>query len=196
MPELRRLLRGWAFTCAEYERCVAGDFVCDYHERAQIGFLAAAAWRSGGVALEEWRTEKTNPLNAARNGRGDLWVQMKGLCAHFEAKHARIVISVRVAEAARAARSRLRVAQCDVCDLRCGPGERRLGVLFVAPTISRKHQHQAESLLGAWLNGLREQKLNFAFAFKSTWPVIPRGSDDITPGIALLVGRARRAPSA
>ena len=80
------LLRAWADVCADYQRIV-GDLPWYYHERAQIGFLAAAAWRLGGVALEEWRTDKISHDGPSRNGRGDLWVQLKSGAWHIEAKH-------------------------------------------------------------------------------------------------------------
>jgi hypothetical protein len=42
------------------------------NERASIGILAAAVWKCGGVALEEYSTRKTNKKEH-RTGRCDLF---------------------------------------------------------------------------------------------------------------------------
>ncbi len=46
-----------------------------YHERTSVGFLAAAAWSVGGVALEEYSTIKTRDGKKYR-GRCDLYVRL------------------------------------------------------------------------------------------------------------------------
>lgn len=51
-----------------------------YNERANIGFLAAAAWREKGwVALEEFRSDKKHRLEKGKlsKGRGDLYVGLR-----------------------------------------------------------------------------------------------------------------------
>jgi len=59
-----------------------------YGERASIGFLAAAAWQSGAVALEEWGTHKYKSKKRCR-GRCDLYIFHKNQEFYVEAKFMR-----------------------------------------------------------------------------------------------------------
>lgn len=62
-----------------------------YRERTHIGFLAAAVWKAGGVALEEYSTDKfreTNKGSQKGNGRCDLFFRIKKQGYTLEAKHA------------------------------------------------------------------------------------------------------------
>jgi hypothetical protein len=56
-----------------------------YTERPNVGLLAAAVWRSGGRALEEFRTNK-NGDGKPVYGRCDLWLEAKGTSFECEAK--------------------------------------------------------------------------------------------------------------
>jgi hypothetical protein len=192
MFELRPLLKSWVSVCRTYGRCVDGDDVWHYHERAQTGFLAAAAWKARGVALEEWRTEKKSPNGDSRDGRGDLWIQLEDVCAHIEAKHVWCPLSNNVEREVERIKASLGRARHDACEISCGPGERRLGVLFAAPIVRRTAISNGKSQLDSWLAGLQRSRLNFAWAMDSQcWR--SKGNDDVVPGVALLVGRARRA---
>ena len=53
-------------------------------EMTNIGFLAAAAWRLGGVTIQEF--EVTRPQD--KKGWGDLWIKLDQLGCHIEAKGA------------------------------------------------------------------------------------------------------------
>ena len=67
-PVLEEALR--LFTA--YRRREAKDSAHWYNERATLSVLAAAAWKSGGIALEEYSLRKHD----GRAGRADLWVKM------------------------------------------------------------------------------------------------------------------------
>ena len=63
------------------------DFAHNYSERPQVGFVAAAVWLAGGVALEEWKTKKIGG-EESHTGRCDLWFSLPGKGSyHAEAKH-------------------------------------------------------------------------------------------------------------
>lgn len=63
-----------------------------HNERAQVGFLAAAVWRMGGVALEEYRTSRTldegseATIDDTTPGRCDLYFNVDSLDYVVEAK--------------------------------------------------------------------------------------------------------------
>lgn len=81
LPGWERLLPAWIRIHAAYTDAFVpqdGELSLYYRERPQIGFLAAAAFAAGGVALEEWGTEKNEGY-----GRNDLWVR---LCPQTEAE--------------------------------------------------------------------------------------------------------------
>ena len=63
------------------------DSAFGYSERPQVGFLAAAAWRAGGVALEEWGTRKGDET-VQSYGRNDLWIRLGAVEWSIEAKSA------------------------------------------------------------------------------------------------------------
>ncbi|MDP3722784.1 MAG: hypothetical protein Q8R91_04725 [Candidatus Omnitrophota bacterium] len=50
-------------------------------EETNIGFLAAAAWRLGGVALQEFTVTRPEA-----KGQGDLWIKLGEMGCHIEAK--------------------------------------------------------------------------------------------------------------
>lgn len=75
LPGWIRLLRSWATVHNEYLNSFpAGGFetAWGFRERPQVGFLSAAAFRCGGVSLEEWATQKSNG-----RGRNDLWLRLQ-----------------------------------------------------------------------------------------------------------------------
>lgn len=65
---------------------IRGDIALWYRERPQVGLFAAAVWKSGGIALEEYGTTKLE-AGAARRGRGDLFIKIAGTGYLCEAKH-------------------------------------------------------------------------------------------------------------
>jgi len=89
------LLEEWIFAIEKYCRMSGGEAPYWFTERANVGLLAAAAWRAGAVALEEFQHEKSEPDisetgNTAepitKNGRCDLWVCHGTKSERIEAK--------------------------------------------------------------------------------------------------------------
>lgn len=68
-------------TDSEYTDCLYW-----YNERANVGALASAAWLSGGVALEEYSSDKEDEKSGQFQGRRDLYFDYDGHCILCEAK--------------------------------------------------------------------------------------------------------------
>jgi len=91
LKPLEEVLRQWVKIMSEYSNAVSttegGDAPYQYTERANIGLLAAAAWRTKGwVALEEFQKDKHHD-DGVKNGRADLWVYNGNKSYLVEAKY-------------------------------------------------------------------------------------------------------------
>ena len=71
-----------------YSRVMGGeDAIYMYTERTCVGLLAAAAWRCGWVALEEYQLEKHDANKSRRLGRADLYMASEYTEDSVEAKY-------------------------------------------------------------------------------------------------------------
>lgn len=96
LAELRPVLKNLAWVHNEYTDQLAqpkklNDCTFWHRERPQVGWFAAAVWKSGGVALEEYKATKLSD-GANTLGRGDLYFRFKGTGYLCESKHAWISI--------------------------------------------------------------------------------------------------------
>jgi hypothetical protein len=94
LPGFGRLLESWLNVHRKYCAGISPELPWEYTERPQIGLLSNAAVLVGGIALEEWSTEKMSDQGKKGYGRNDLWLR---LCPpsnrkdyQIEAKHARL----------------------------------------------------------------------------------------------------------
>lgn len=128
-----------------------------YRERTHVGIIAAASWKAGFLALEEWAAEKTREGGSGR-GRCDLWIAQENI--HIEAKHkwcnvpgsnrSSISISNTIKEAINNA-SHLNVEQSSGI-----PGH-RLAFTFLAPIIEAHRDHiDPDHATKIWLEQLNE----------------------------------------
>lgn len=70
----------------EYAKLVPNDAAFWYREETNIGLLAAAAWRLGGIALSEYADQRTCN-EGPYDGRVDLWLRTQdGASFVIEAK--------------------------------------------------------------------------------------------------------------
>lgn len=82
-----QLLSNWITCIQDYIDIWDGnDLPYWYNERANVGVLAGAAWKSGMTALEEFQTEKVANDGENSKGRNDLYVANKSIGAYIEAK--------------------------------------------------------------------------------------------------------------
>jgi hypothetical protein len=152
---LQDILQKWLITQSRYAGKVKGDYSWNYRERTCIGFLAAATWLSGGVALEEWKTEKKKGRHTCY-GRCDLWIRHMRTDFFIEAKHSHVAFQHgRHNDAVSYLKKRLRVAVKDAKKqpVDCSSRVKRLGVLFVGAKFYSK---DAESLTRTRAAGLKK----------------------------------------
>jgi hypothetical protein len=67
-----------------------------YRERAHVGFFATAVWMAGGVALEEYVSEKKRPDGTRYTGRSDLCFALPSGDYVAEAKHTRAELPIQL----------------------------------------------------------------------------------------------------
>jgi hypothetical protein len=144
---LARHLKEWICVLDDYLTKVK-DSPFGYGERTQIGFFAAASWRLGIPALEEWRTEKGS--QELVRGRGDLWLMQDDI--HIEAKHAWRSIAVSQDRAKHQIQKLMGAAAESAKHLRCARS-RKLAFTFVSPTIPIGRLKDIEPLMTDWLAG-------------------------------------------
>jgi len=133
---LEQVLHTWVDCVKEYaaDPVLGRHYVpFSYDERAQVSFLSAAAWRSGQMAMEEFRTRKGHEKGF---GRGDLVLKLGDTAVCIEAKRQRTnvekVTSVLDRTPKRLMRARQDVA---IVDLAEAEKLRRAGVVFITPSI-------------------------------------------------------------
>jgi hypothetical protein len=163
IPQLDTVMRRWFTVLRRYRGLLRPEDARThrdpwyYRERSQIGFLAAASWLAGAVALEEWRTEKERE-SCPRNGRGDLWIQVRAnpdVEYHIEAKHDWGDITGNPAKEKQKIEKALSKAVACAQQLIC-PKSARLAFVFLSPCIStRKAKGDLTWALDEWLTSLR-----------------------------------------
>lgn len=81
------ICEAWAFNLERYCRLAdVGDIPYYTNERANVGFLAGAAWSAGAIAMEEFPCDKGTTGNEV-SGRVDLWIcSENGKEEYIEAK--------------------------------------------------------------------------------------------------------------
>lgn len=94
LPGFGRLLESWLDVHRRYCAGASLDHPWAYDERPQIGLLSNAAVLIGGIALEEWGTEKIFDQDKKSYGRNDLWLRLRPSSKEndysIESKYARI----------------------------------------------------------------------------------------------------------
>jgi hypothetical protein len=185
VPALKPILQSWIDVQRHYSKAVAGDCSWYYRERTCIGFLAASVWRVGGVALEEWATEKGVKAKR-RQGRCDLWIfRHARYNFHVEAKHMWSRATGKDDRERTFIERELSRATSDARALTC-PRKNQLGILFVAPFYPPgKHTGMAEHV-AEWLEGIYSIPHSaIAWIFRDRRGLRPsRGN--VGPGLVLI----------
>jgi len=126
-----------------------------YNERVSVGGFAGAIWKSGGIVLEEYSTEKFDgggaPTKTAKTviGRGDMDFFLGGRQFTMEAKQCWSRVKIKKVKDA--------LAQADRDLTRCQrPGRYvRLAVVFAALSLTGR---STESDIAEWTRQARELK--------------------------------------
>ena len=172
---LTRVFKRWASVVGEYSdrvnwkggRCA--DAVYWSTERANVGSVAAAAWLTGGVALEEYGDLKRAPRRVSK-GRVDLFVKCDDASEYlFECKTAWVGLDdagrLRRPHAKKRIGAVMRAVRKDANRLQREPGQLRGLILFAIPSIrvGVTHWRKRVKLLHkddqAWLEELLRGRL-------------------------------------
>lgn len=162
-----------------------------YNERATISSLAAAAWLSNAIALEEYATRKGKPEEEA-NGRCDLYIGLKDEGFAIEAKQAWCPIGKGAKNGLKNASDGLLLAIKDARKLASDEGN-RFGVCFMVPYLPKNQEPNIDKLLEGWLKNIESLDNSFiawAFPEKARGHISPNGR--IYPGVVLLAKKIGR----
>lgn len=152
------MMEEWILAIDRFSRLSDGDAPYWYNERANIGVLSAAAWRSGSVALEEFQHEKIDVENSENgasesenkwSGRCDLWVSNGKKSERIEAKFRWLnMASERMTEFADEC---LATALKDAEKSRSDDGQGAIGVAFF-PLFVKESKVTADNSIEAHIN--------------------------------------------
>ncbi len=186
-PRARSLgpvLDSWNTLIGKYCQTQPNDLPYWYNERATLSMVAAAAWASGGIALEEYSSPKrAGPRGDVGNGRADLWIRVGSLELGLEAKQAwPTIVGAQRQDCVRGAMAEA------VRDARCLPysaAPQRAGVVFAVPDVAPKHFDAFAAL--EVVHQIRKTPHDFAAWWFSPppWPRSPITSYRY-PGVVLL----------
>lgn len=131
-----------------------GDCPWWYNERATLSSFAAAVWKTGGVALEEYCTDKGKPHHSWA-GRCDLFIGTKSN-RYFacEAKQVWCAIGRMGQKGFVEVKNGLNDACKDARKLTKEEG-RRLGICFAVPHLPPRDNDIIEERLEIWLKSVR-----------------------------------------
>lgn len=162
---LKPVLENWITIVSEYSAAFRSDDACWwYTERANVGILAAAAWRTEGwLALEEYSTTKRSESKGeSKNGRCDLYLGKKSKKNHIqsfalEAKRCYISFT-RQNDGAKIGGS-LESAWGDAGNLMKDEAERRLACTFILPYIKAPNglSNDISQKLGEFLKKVKDK---------------------------------------
>ena len=134
---IRKVFDSWININIEYsERYQYTDCLFWYNERSNVGALAGAIWRIGGVALEEYSSEKqVNTDDRVYQGRRDLYFEYNSNRYLCEAKIKWLKCSKNDTKSLSEINYELAKARTDTENsLRGGTGaEAGLAIVFVVP---------------------------------------------------------------
>lgn len=190
-PNLKAILEGWIEAQKEYAAQLEHEDVAwHYQERSCVGFLAAGAWRSHGIALEEWHTRK-GPRLKPWNGRCDLWILRDKEEFFVEAKHC--WVNARRKNWEPLLKAELNNAAHAASHNSCKRGHRKLGILFVVPCYDAGERSNAGEHLTEWLDDVRKKIPHDAIAWLrlSNKTLAHSRALRANPGVLLLARAAK-----
>lgn len=192
----RRVLKKWIVLNEKYCRASHGnDIPWGYIERASISIFAGACWSAGYIALEEYSELKggrDSHIGKAKYGRCDLYVALGSQTYIVEAKMIRP--SLASSGWREAVLGWLDIARQDVNKTYAHNQERKLGMLFVVPTIPRKNVGKSEELIGEFVKFLRgHDEICSAWVFPKNVRTFSWSSERerMYPGTAVLMKALR-----
>ena len=160
------------------------------NERASVNTWAAAVWRAGGKALEEFYDEKIY-RRANYQGRCDLYFEFHGHGFIAETKH----VWLSAGRRSHSKDSVLKKAQVEACKDVQHIKERRgtrLGIVFAVPYFPKSDSAHATGLLKKWqLQVLEAQWDGLAWVFPPQTRQLLWTDSCIYPGVAAILYKAQ-----
>ena len=154
LPELRRILTKFLLLNVRIAKSWEWkDFPWWYNERASLSVLAAAVWKTKGIAFEEFSSPKKK-RKVKYSGRNDLYILTGKKEFTVEAKNLFVAAFSRNGSRARIVQ-KLKQAVKDV--KRSKPyGTKRLAILFVVPKFDWSKRDVVSILIERWIDEIRK----------------------------------------
>jgi hypothetical protein len=180
---LKPLLHRWTRLIVEYAEAF-GEPPYWCNERADVSILAGAAWREGGMCLEEFSAEKGTKSDKWK-GRADLFIRLGQTDYSIEAK--RLYVGLRPNPAVKRVAESLEAACRDAAACEGEQADFRIGITFAVPYL-KADRLVTPRLRDAFLDSIRGVRHDFlAWQFLRTDPKTQVWHDDYRhPGVILL----------
>jgi hypothetical protein len=164
-----------------------------YNERACIGMVAAAAWQTGYIAIEEYSALK-GLEGEQKNGRADLWI--------YNPKSSTLAIEAKFRWAWKALKPKKLLQKLDeaVKDALCYQGgDKRIGAVFIVPFFPTEWKRsQVNEAIGKMLQVVNEAKPDAAsWCFPKQCRGFRFGENErerIFPGVIVVMSVAPKVP--
>ncbi len=170
LQDLQQILRKWQLLMKEL---VSDDDVpWWYNERTSVGFFAAAVWKKGGQAIEEYTTTKKFLTNRGKtnnkHGRGNLLFYLKRNKT-FAAEAKQVYLSLNRSPDKKKVISLLKTARKDAVRVPNYYGDaKRLGMVFMVPYSKSE---PTDKTIRQWINNVKviaeRQEIAAAWTFPS-----------------------------
>lgn len=190
IPGLGKLLEAWIAAQRAYiKKMDQDDCPWWYNEVAVTGFLAGAAWRLNGIALQEYRTSKGRLKKDRWMGRCDLYTYVGKDAFIFEAKHYRTNIGRSIDNSLKHIRTRMDQAASDAKHHSSTDGT-RLGICFIAPFFPAERLLEADKIIADWRDHVLTIKHSaVAWYFPKAVEGWRHGGSFVFPGMVALLRR-------
>lgn len=203
LKHLEPVLINWIKTVNEYSNVFNGEDACWwYNERASVGVLAAAAWKTNGwVSLEEFSTQKHGE-DHMKNGRCDLYMAKESHKISFaiEAKQAWQNIGENAHDMVSESITQFNLAWRDASKLLKIEASCRLAACFAIPRLPKSQvdkisSQSLEEKIDSWLSEIKSsiQPDIIAWVFPESTRNLASDNDRIFPGVCLLLKVRHRA---
>lgn len=200
LDELEPILKNWCNLNKTYLNKSEMDCPWRYNERALISILAAAAWKSGHLALEEFSTMKGRKKDGTHGpGRSDLKIHIENRTFLFEVKKSRPKLGKKPREidlknvVSKSILGCLNRARGDAGKLKTKAG-RRFGLCFVAPRISEIEETKLDDRLDGLIAQIQKKAHRYdsiSWFFAKDWSRL-KYNKHIYPGVFLLIKEAKK----
>jgi|GEM_PF-1148943 len=184
-----------------HQRYIAGekgkgdDHPYWYTERPHVGLFAAAVWLSGGTALEEYKTKKSNK-HKSNYGRCDLGFRIGKLGFECEAKRLWLALEYNSENLANTIYKHKQNGLDQVIeDVKKLQNKDGLGFCFVIPGIRKSKFPDLNEILNNLIGSLQEKNSGWdalVWIGVSKWQAPKEEKDFFFPGVLLLIKQSNK----